>query len=119
MSKGTRNGDKKMEKTTEEKLQLLSEWCMKFTDEFINDHVTPIVDELIRDKAFMTLLKLWKKDITFYEQIRGREIRSLFDSKIELPNMSNDLKLKSYSNSVFAYNDALMSIVMKWNENKQ
>ena len=112
MPKGKEN--KKMEK--QEILKLLAEWCMQYTDKFINEDVAPNIEELINDKAFTTLLAKWKLEKKWYDTFRLQNINSFFDSKVELPVLSKDLKLKEYSNRYFQFNDALFTIVMSWNK---
>ena len=82
----------------QEILKLLAEWCMQYTDKFINEDVAPNIEELINDKAFTTLLAKWKLEKKWYDTIRLQNINYFFDSKVELSALSKNLKLKEYSN---------------------
>lgn len=106
------------QKQQNEVRELLIEWACQFTDKCINEDILPIASELINDTAFITLLKLWKKEKNSYERFRNGDVRRSIESKLDFPKLNEDLKLASYHNEVFKYNDALLTIVMHWGDAK-
>ena len=96
--------------------ELLSEWAFQFTDEMINKNLIPHLNDLLNDKGFITLLRLWKKERDLYEQFRKYDVKNFIENKIEFPELSKELKLKSYSNEVFEYSNILLTIVMHYGE---
>lgn len=105
-----------IEKQLQENLELLTKWCLQYTDEMVNENVAPIVNELISDKAFITLLKQWDKEHENYIKYRSFSIEEYFEGKILLSEVTKKLPLRSYHNSVYDYNDALLTIVHNWNK---
>ena len=103
-----------MEQVIKNEKQLLIDWCMQFTDKVINEDIAPIINDLLNDKAFITLLKKWGKEKAFYERFRRGDIDIFITGKKEMPKIYEKTQLHSYSNDVFQLNNALLTIVTNW-----
>lgn len=104
------------EQQLQENLKLITEWCLQYTDDAINEKVVPIIRELINDKAFTTLLKEWKKEKDHLVRLRASSINDYLENKLNFSKVTEKLPLKTYHNDCYSYNDALYQIVSKWNK---